>query len=162
MGIAEVTELFKWVIGIGVLAILSSIASIIGIVRSGRMLPLEVKGAVLDNKEKEVTIADKFEDIANKAADKALKAQGSLDELEELMNTKLKILEDKIDNQNLKIAEQETEIASLKCEINNYKLYTSALIEQLRIANIIPVEISSLDLEDCRPVDKLKVKRNAK
>jgi flagellar motility protein MotE (MotC chaperone) len=153
MDITQITELVKWVIAIGFAGIISTITGIILIIKAGKMLPRELKGADLDNKDKEVTIADKFEDIASKAADKALKAQGELDELRDdmqEMRENIRSLEESRDAQNTIIAENAQEIAALKCEINNYKIYTSALIDQLKNANIIPVEMASLNLENCK------------
>jgi uncharacterized coiled-coil protein SlyX len=151
MDITQITELVKWVIAIGFAGIISTITGIILIVKAGKMLPRELRGVDLDNKGKEVSIADQFEDIATKAADKAIKAQGELDLLEQRMNSKISSLEEKIDNQNTIIEDNRSEIAALKCEINNYKIYVDALIKQLRMANIVPVELADLNLEDCKP-----------
>jgi hypothetical protein len=157
MDTTQIIELSKWVIGIGFAGIVSTITGIILLIRAGKMLPKDLRGADLNNKEKEADVATKMNDLADRAAEKAVNLQGKLDDLEGKYNS-LKVDYDSLKD---KVVSQENLINKLQCEIDNYKLYTNALIAQIKENNLNPIEMASLPLADCTQPIKRKGK-NAK
>ena len=152
MDSAQISELIKWVIGAGIGSIVASITGIILIVKAGKMLSREVKGADLDNKGKEMDIITQYDEIATKAADKVLNTQERFDKLEEKYNEiKAENIEikERLEAQDAIISAQAKEINKLVCELNNYKEYAKALIDQMRNSEITPIEMSSLNLQNC-------------
>jgi chromosome segregation ATPase len=152
MDTAQIIELSKWVIAIGIGAIVSTITGVILIIKAGKMMPKDLRSADLTNKEKEADVAAKMNDLADKAAEKAVNLQGKLDELEKKYDS-LKVDYDSLKE---KVVSQENLINKLQCEVNNYKLYTNALIGQIKENNLNPVEMSSLPIEDCTQPKKRK------
>lgn len=166
-------DLIVWIIG-ALLINLSTLAiSIISWVKSAKMMPKEIKGADLNNISKEISIANQYDELATKAAEKALKLQERLDKIEDdydslsekvdaqdiIIKQQAAIIKEqsaRLDAQDTKIKEQEEEIENLKCELNNSQLYNYALISQMKEKNIIPVEISSLNVRDCKKRTKEK------
>jgi hypothetical protein len=138
--------------------------------KSTKMLPKELQGVELDNRGKELNLANQYDQIAQKAADKALKVQERLDKLEgdhEILEKKVSEQADVIaqqatviEAQSERMNAQEEEIAGLICELNNYKEYTSSLIDQMKQANIVPVERNITTMEDCK--EKVKKSKKAK
>lgn len=153
-------ELIQWFIGVLVVSLISSITGIISIIKAGKMVPREIKGADLNNKSKEVSIADQYDILATKAAEKTLKMQDRLDKLEtdydaleDTIRRQADIIEKqnvRLDAQEQKIMEQDVEIDKLKCELNNSEQYNKALIQQMREQKLIPLEKESIQIEDCK------------
>jgi len=166
MDITQVQDVAGWLIGIFATSIVTGIIGVISIIRAGKMLPKDLRGADLDNREKEIDIADKYELLADKAAQKVVRLQERLDDYEANQN-KLKLgqvnLQSQIDvqaktiqsqavtieKQEAKIENQDIRIETLTCELSNYKIYTNELINQLKDARIVPIDIEDLDLKDC-------------
>jgi len=159
MDTTQIIELSKWVIAIGFGAIITTITGIILIVKAGKLLTREVKGADLDNKGKEMDIVNQYDEIATKAADKVLNTQERFDKLEEKYN-EIKAenaeIKERLEAQDAIISAQAKEINKLVCELNNYKDYATALIEQMRKSEITTIEMSSLNLQNC---DEIQPKR---
>jgi len=166
MDITQVQDIAGWLIGIFATSIVTGIIGVISIIKAGKMLPRDLRGADLENKGKEIDIADKYELLADKAAQKVIKLQERLDNYE-TNQIKLKLGQDNlqrqidtqaqtiqsqaatIEKQEAKIESQDIRIETLTCEVSNYKIYTNELISQLRNAEIAPVDMGDLDLEDC-------------
>lgn len=152
--------LVNWLIGGLAAAIITSITGIFAIIKASRMMPKELKGADLNNRSKEISIADQYDELATRAADKAIRTQERLDKIEddykkmkeehEILLENYEALKEKVETQEIKIKEQDEEIEKLRCELNNSKLYNDALIKQMKEANIIPIEKESLPLEKCK------------
>lgn len=176
MDITQVQDFLGWIIGIFATSVVTGIVGIIAIIKSGKMLPKDLRSADLENREKEVDIADKYEILAEKAAQKAIQLQERLDSyesiqlkikkdhssLESKVNNQEKIMEKQsliIEQQALKLEAQEVQIASLICELNNYKIYTRELISQLTQAKLVPIDMENLDLEDCNGKSPSKRKK---
>jgi len=165
MDITQVQGLVGWIIGILATSVVSGIIGIISIVRAGKMLPKDLRGADLENRSREVGIADQYEELAERAAQKTIKLQNRLDVYE---NGQLQLeagqadLKRQLESQNEVIERQAETIEGLICEINNYKTYTNALIEQIKEAQLIPIDMDSLDLEDCNGYSLRKNKKRKK
>lgn len=141
-------------------------------------MPKEIKSADLDNRSKEVSIANQYDELATKAAEKTLKTQERLTKIEddynnlsikvtaqeEIMRQQAIIIKEqssRLDIQEKKIREQEEEITLLKCELNNAQIYNTALIQQMREQSIIPLEMDTVVSEDCQKTKKRKTKKEA-
>lgn len=194
MDITEAKDLIYWIIGILLTSVTAGILGIINVVRAGKLLPKDMKGADLSNKSKEVSIAEQYDELATRAAEKVLKMQERLDkvegdsetmelgfvslkkdyaELKEKIDTQAEIIEKqaiiieeqskRLDLQEKKIKDQQIEIELLKCELENAKAYNDALIEQMKIEKIIPVDLSSVkDIKDCEKIKDKKMTRVTK
>ena len=176
MDIAQTGEIIKWVIVIGIASILSAVASAIAIIKASKLLPKELKGADLDNISKELSIAEQFDIIATKAANKTIATESRLEDLE-ACHIELKgkiesqdviiseqtriILEQnkKIEEQSKKIDAQEVEISALIFELANYKSYTNALVTQMKNSGIIPLEITEVSAEESHQMEEELVKK---
>jgi len=117
MDFSEIRDLIGWGIGIFATSLIALIMGIINIVKSGKMLPSELKGADLNNKSKEVSLADQYDILATKAAEKVLKMQERLDKIDEdssimrgnfeAMQEDYEKLKDKVETQDCIIKKQE-------------------------------------------------------
>jgi hypothetical protein len=113
----------KELIAIFATSVISLVLGIISIIRSGRMLPKDIKGAELanegtdlNNKDKEISIAQKYETLADRASDKVIAMQKQLNENTEqsiilsgkmsILQTQYEILKEKLENQELIIQQQ--------------------------------------------------------
>ncbi len=158
----EITQnLVVWIIGTGIGSVVSIIIGVIAIIRSGKMLPKELEGADLNNKEKDVDIASKMDDLLTNAIAKALDWQAKFDKLdnEARDNTvKLNTVQATADSQGKLLAiqgerilaletlseTQKCEIVELTTEVNNYSLWTNALVAQLERALLKPVRMEEV------------------
>jgi len=183
MDITQVQNLIGWMVGVFLVGVISVVSGVLAVVKAGKMNKREIKGADLNNKSKEISIADQFEEIATKAAEKTLNTQKQLDDLQQdykkvlerleeqakLMSDQADIIDEqsnrldeqeeiikqqnnRIDEQDRKIDDQNETIAILECKLNNSEAYNKALIEQMKKAELTPVEISSISPEDCSKV----------
>ena len=156
MEITEAQNIIGWLLGVLAVGIISIITGIYSIIRSGKLMPKELKGVDLDNRSKEVSIADQLDELATKAAEKTLKTQEKYDRLEELycsleirVNEQDKVIlnqnsligeqTNRLDIQEIKIREQDEEIFILKEELEGAKLYNETLIKQMQEAGVIPL-----------------------
>lgn len=170
----QIKDIVGWIIGIVLLNISTVIASVIVWVKAIKMMPKEVKGADLNNISKEVSIASQYDELATKAAEKTLKMQERLSKLEEdyeklndkvdeqdsIIKEQAQIIKEqslRLDAQDTKIKEQEEEIELLKCELNNAQSYNSALIQQMKDKNIIPIENTATNPKDCKKTKNKKI-----
>lgn len=160
-------EVIVWILVVIGTNLSAVILAVLSWIKAAKMIPREIKGSDLDNRSKEVSIADQLDELATRAADKAIKSQERLDKLEsdyDLLKDKVQTQDDiikdqadiinkqsiRLDLQEKKIMEQEEEITLLKCELNNAQLYNQALISQMREKSIIPIELESISPEDCQ------------
>jgi len=148
--------------------ILTNFVTIVGAVfawvRAIKMTPKEVKGAELDNKNKEVSLAEQFNNLAIKAAEQTVFAQSRLEKIEKDYNILKEahdslvakvaeqgiILKDqartietqnlRINQQDIKINEQEELIACLRSDLDASTEYNNMLIAQMKERNITPVQ----------------------
>lgn len=166
MDITQLKDITGWIIGFLFLNGIAIVTGIFSIIRSGKLLPKEIEEKDLSNKIKEADLASRYEEIANKAAERAIKTQEKFD----ILDSKIQVITKKVDEQGVIIEEQakiikeqarqlleaEKEIDTLKCENTNYKAYISALIQQMKKEEIVPIEMSSLNLDDCSNIKKKK------
>lgn len=160
-------ELIKWLVA----SIGTSFVAIVGAVfvwiRAIKMIPKEVKGAELDNKGKEASVADQFNTIALKAAEQAVTLQARLGRIEgdyNILKTAHDLLASKVveqdlalkdqsrtieaqtlrlNQQGIKLVEQEELITSLRFDLDTTNEYNSALIAQMKEKNLVPLEAPS-------------------
>lgn len=157
-------NLITWII-VGLLTNLSAlIAGIIAWIRSAKMMPKEVKGADLSNRSKEVSIADQFDALATKAAERAVQIQTRLSRIEsdydtlksehDKLSTKVfeqeKVIREqeltisnqtcRINMQEKKIEDQDEIIATLRYDLDLAQEYNTKLRLQLTEFNIVPLE----------------------
>lgn len=148
MDFTQIQDVIGWVIGLFASSIIAIVVGIISIIKSGRMLPKDLRKADLENKDKEVSIADQLDEIATRAADRALKTQERLDNLEvDYLVLKNRVTEqDQIIREQAKIIKEQSErLKSLSDELCNTQAYNSALIKQMHNANMIPVEMINVN-----------------
>lgn len=193
MDITQVQNLIGWMVGVFFVGILSIISGVLAVIKAGKMNNREIKGADLSNKSKEVSIADQFEEIATKAAEKTLNTQLQLDKLQQdyknvverleeqakLMSDQADIIDEqsnrldeqeeiikqqngRIDEQDRKIEDQNETIAVLECKLNNSEAYNKALIEQMKNAEITPVDLASTKPEDCSKASMRREEKRGK
>lgn len=140
------------------------ILAILSWVRAAKMIPKELKSSDLDNKSKEISIAEQYDDLATRAAQKVLDMQTKLDEIDknykelrtsyESLSLSYEKLSIKISEQDLiigkqtetirlqtvRLNEQEEEIGILKFDLNLAQEYNTTLISEMRLKNLIPPE----------------------
>jgi hypothetical protein len=151
-----------WLIGSVATSVISLIAVIITIVKSGIMLPKEIEGADLNNRKTEADILEKMQGILEKSIDKSAEWQIKFDKLDcEARETrdKLEKITEQYDLQDQKLIEQNNriialeslsesqkkEIIELTAEVNNYYLWTNALVKQLEKAELKPVKMEEVE-----------------
>ena len=162
MDITQIENLGTWIIVFFLTSGATMILSFISIYRAGKLLPKELKGAELENRTKEIDLAIKMEQAADRAVVKSDAMRARLESIEDKyyeLENKVKAQEILIDSQARRITAQENEISSLVCELGNYKIYTNGLISQMKQSNIIPIEMESLDIKDC---DEVEVPKKSK
>lgn len=167
----QIQEFVTWLIGGFFVSLVTFIGGVYAIVKSGRMIPREVKGADLKNKQAELDIVKQYDEIATMASDKTLKTQERLDKIEkdyndlkrsndalkenyEFLNNEYTSLREEHDvlkitvqTQEETIKRQEEEIYTLICELENARMYNDALIQQMKDKQIIPIDIKTLPLK---------------
>lgn len=134
MDSVQIREIIGWVIGVIALNIIAIITGVYSIVKTRKMLPLEIRGVDLNNLGKEVSIADQLEALATKAADKALKADERLSKIEEsyrtlreengMLKERIVCLEDKAEVQEALILDQSVVIneQSIRIDLQDTKI----------------------------------------
>lgn len=162
MDIEKIQGLVGWIIGVGVTGLISIIIGVISIIRSGRMLPKDLKSADLSNEQKEADLAKIYKGIA---------AETAMETIE--VNKRLSILEEKVHEQDIiimkqnetiraqgeKIAAQDKIISILRCKLDNSEKYNKALIEQMQKEKIAPISQINMNLPNCEEEIKTKKKR---
>jgi len=166
-------------IGTVIVGILLIITNIVSIIRAGRMMPKELKGIDLSNKEKEIDIASQMDIMLTNSMSKALDWQNKFDALdckyrdqgEELKKIKLEFesqsslinLQEKriLALEELSIS-QKKEIDILMTEVNNYSLWTNALVSQLQKVDLKPIKMEEVDGIDLSILKNNKVKAKIK
>ena len=75
-------NIIGWVVGLVATSGIAIIIGIINIIKSGTMIKRDVRGADLSNKSKEVSLAEQYETLTNRATQKVLDMQERLDSIE--------------------------------------------------------------------------------
>jgi len=155
--IPEISPVF-WMITTAITTLSSVVLGIITWVKSAKLMPKELTKADLENRKAEVSLADQYEIMATRAAEKAVNMQSRLTKNEEdIASMKAKIQDQseiikaqsiRLDAQDKKITDQEAEIFSLGKELNLAKAYNTALISQMKKENLVPLEISEINVDD--------------
>lgn len=151
--------LVRWLIALIISNISTFILAVVSWVKSAKMTPKEVRGADLGNVSKELSIADQFDALASKAAERAVNLQSRLTSLENqyselkeqhgILSGKVgeqdSIIEEQsriISEQEIRIAgqgeqirEQEELISSLRIDLNTAQETNIKLSNQLKILN---------------------------
>jgi hypothetical protein len=162
MDVTQWQSLIGWIIGIAGVGILSLIGSLVAIIRSGKMLPKDLRGADLKNEQDEANLAKIYKTVATEAAQETLE-----------INKRVSILEEQVHNQSIiimqqaetikiqgeKIDAQDEIIALLECKLSNSEKYNHALIEQMQKKSITPVSNVNMGLPDCNQVAKNRRKK---
>ena len=160
----DIREIAGWLIGVVLINVVGIVGSIITWIKAAKMMPKEIvasdldnEATALENKAKEISILEQYEERARKVMVKNLKIAERLEKLETDYGMLEKIIEEQsiimqkqttlIDTQEATIKEQEIELFSLGKALRIAKAYTVVLIQQMKDENIIPVE--SLDIDDC-------------
>jgi uncharacterized coiled-coil protein SlyX len=162
MDIENIQGLVGWIIGVGITGLISIIIGVISIIRSGKMLPKDLKGADLSNEQKEADLAKIYKGIAAETALETIEVNKRLSILEEKVYTQgITIMEqnETIRIQGEKIAAQDETISILQCKLSNSEQYNQALIEQMKKENVTPLETKSMNFPDCEEILKNKKKR---
>jgi chromosome segregation ATPase len=151
-------------------------ASIISLIRSSKLLPKELENATLDVKEREISLAEQYENMMQKSVTDKKEILSQLDTLEhsysslknvvadklllieeqeirisaqdekiEELSKKIRSQDTRIRNQNTKIRKQAEEITVLTKQLDRMERYNCALIEQMKNANIVPLDISEIN-----------------
>jgi len=147
-----------WMITTGITTLSSVILGIITWIKSAKLMPKELTKADLENKKVEISLADQYEELATRTAEKAINLQSRLNKLEEdysllqtIIKEQSKVIESqsvRLDNQDKKLKEQDGEIGGLVKELNLAKAYNFALIKQMKKENLIPLDISTVSSEE--------------
>lgn len=179
MDFTELKDVIGWILGFSATSVIALVVGVINIIKSGKMMPREIKGVDLENDEKNLTneekrlgLAASYKAIAKQAADEALETNKRLTSLEEKVETQETIIKQqaeiitkqskRLDLQDIKIKEQEDEIALLRCELSNANSYNAALIQQMKDAQLIPIEVSLTNQIDCSEVKKQRRSKGQK
>ena len=157
------------------------IGGIIAIVRSAKFLPKEGKKADLENRSKEISIADQYDDIATKATARATEWQTRLEKLEtdygvlkdQYSTLSLKVMQQdetirqqrltieeqdkRIALQNVKINEQDELISTLRLDLDSAQEHNLRLISQLQERDITPSEKPKLKRRTSKTNDQLEI-----
>jgi chromosome condensin MukBEF ATPase and DNA-binding subunit MukB len=145
----SIVNIILFLLGGGVVA---GCTALIDFIKKGKMLKRELKSADLDNEKKELEIAKAYDEIATRAVERQMGTQERLDRLEDNYFN----LKRKVEEQDVVIAEQKEIIEELTCELENNKLYNSALIQQMKDAKIIPIDIETLPIKNYNKKSKIK------
>ena len=173
----DITKITDWVIGSLIVGILLIVTNIISIIRAGKMMPKELKGAELSNKEAEIDIVSKMDATLSNSIERALNLQSKLDDLDKKLrdqNDEICDLGKKIESQNdiIKIQgdkiialehlskSQKEEIDLLTTEVNNYSLWTNALVDQLQNVDLKPIKMEDVEGIDLSIRKKISKKDN--
>ena len=141
-----------WIIGIGASSVIAIIVGIISIIRSGKMLPKDLKGADLGNEEKEANLAKTYKMIATEAAQEALEINKRVSVLEEQVHKQSVVIMEQAETirlQGERITAQDEIIETLECKLSNSEEYNRILIEQMQREKITPTPKINLRLKDC-------------
>lgn len=157
-------ELITWllvVIGTNLSAV---VIAVISWIRAAKMMPKDLAGADLDNKGKEASVADQFNEIALKAAEQAVVLQDRLLRIEGDYNmlksahdelARKVVMQDitikeqartidtqtvRLNQQGSKLVEQDELITSLRFDLDATTEYNNTLIGQLKAKNITPAQ----------------------
>lgn len=162
-------DIIGWIIAAGGMSILSMIGAVFAIIKSGAMLPKEIEGADLNNKKTETEILQKMQDMLKNAINDTAEWQNKFDKLDcEARNNRdeLNNLKDQTVEQNERILALETiskdqkqEIIELTAEVNNYYLWTNALVKQLEKAELKPIKMEDVEGVDLSAIRKNKIKK---
>lgn len=127
-----------------------------------KIFPIERRGAELDNKEKEASVADSMEQLAERAASRALDQEKRIEELRhkvtELgsLQQEIEDLKAELENYKRENDELKSEIDALRCEQENYltenialRRWAEDLVSQLRNADIAPVKMKPVAKRKC-------------
>lgn len=171
-------ELITWILIVVGTNLSAVILAIISWIRAVKMIPRELEASDLDNKIKEASIAEQMDELATKAADKAIRLQERLDVLEkehELLKEEVGkqksiareqadtiIMQNtRLDLQEKKIEEQEGQIETLKSDLFKAQAYNMALIKQMQEENMIPISMENA-IENSKITKNLLKKESTK
>jgi hypothetical protein len=161
MDIAQLQNIVGWIIGVFAVGILSLAASFFAVLRSGKMLPKDLKGADIKNDQDEANLAKTYKAIATEAAQETLTINQRVSALEEQVHDQSIIImqqSETIRLQGEQIAAQDEIIAVLQCKLNNSEMYNKALIDQMEREHVTPVSSVNMRLEDCNKAKNKKKK----
>lgn len=158
------SELTKWLFGAGFAGLGAIIGSVISWYRSSKMIPKELEGMSLDNRQKEVSLVEKYDSIVDMAIARAVNSEErfcrlegenkelradvkslgqQLDEQRELIKEQaatISLQTARLNSQGIRIQEQEELITSLRMDLTQAQEYSSQLMLQLKEKNITPKE----------------------
>lgn len=160
----EMSPVF-WMITTAITTISSLVLGIITWFKSAKMMPKEITKADLENKGKELSLVEQYDEIATMAALRAVNAEQRFQSLENenkemrerLLSQEKTINEQsetmrmqsiRLDGQEERMKAQDKEIVELVQELTLSQAYNAALINQIRKENLTPVDLSSIDVTE--------------
>lgn len=170
--------LINWILVVVFTNLAAIGTAILAFVKASKMIPKEVEGAELDNKGKEASVADQFNEIALKAAEQAVVLQDRLLRIEGDYNmlksahdelARKVVMQDvtikeqartidtqtiRLNQQGTKLTEQDELIASLRFDLDATTEYNETLIRQLKAKNITPAQSTKRRKTNGRPLDE--------
>lgn len=163
MDTSQAQNLIGWFLGVLGIGVISIITGIYSVIKVSKMIPREVRGADLDNLSKEISIADQFDELATKAADKAIKAQTRVDELEKKycemeedfkeQKVLLSNLSARSEEQDILIAEQ---AAVIEEQSKRLDLQDKKISEQEEEINLLHYELSNSNAYNLALIQQMK------
>jgi uncharacterized coiled-coil protein SlyX len=111
-------------------SILTTLSSLMALLVAAGSMYIALKKAPVDTENTKVDTAQKYQLIADQAAERALKLDKRIVELEQ-----------KVDEQDVKIEAQEKEIIRYQHEISDLRDWAERLVHQLQSVDITPVKI---------------------
>jgi len=148
MDFTEIQGVIGWVIGLLSTSVIAIGIGIFNIIRSGKMIPRETRGADLVNNGKEVDVARAWKGLAAETARETLEVNKRLKDLEdktEVQEDTIKKLELRIEEQDcliakqaIRIDEQDRTIEVLETKLTESETYNKELIAQMQKEKITP------------------------
>jgi flagellar motility protein MotE (MotC chaperone) len=137
------SQLIQLILSIGTFLV-SGIAIYLSIKKSS----FERKNLSSSTELNEAGTAEKYQEIADKAAERALKLEDRVDMLTKKVdsqNERIKYLEEENTALTKIVSKQQTELYLQKCQIIDLKTWAEALYKQVKDAGLIPIEFKSTD-----------------
>jgi len=161
MDFNEIKNATEWFFALLATSGIALILGLFNIIKSGKMLPRDIKKADLDNKSKEISIADQFNKLATDAAERALKLQEKIDMLESAsvslqsnftsLNSDYALLKDMVEAQETVIGEQAIIIEEQSKRLD---LQDAKIIEQQE-----EIETLKCELDNTRQYNEALIKQ---
>jgi hypothetical protein len=160
-----------WINGVLIASLLGNAISIINLIRSTKMLPKDLKGADLDNRTKEISMVEIYDEIATRAAGKVMEFQKMFYSLQDrfvilendnkllkdeqrLLKDEQKLLKLKVESQDVIISEQTKTIETQNAQIDKLNIEIDVLVCELNNNKLYnSTLIEQMKKENIIPID---------